>query len=742
MGMGEGIKKSKILRRWIISFVLILVIITVVLFVVHYFTFRIFSDEILELNKHSTQFVQQVTDRIIGHIETIAIEIELNETNLRLSQTDDPAAFKTRDAYELLSYIRNYSVANRFLKTIFIYYPKTHYIVGNEGIFPAASYYILQNNLSIEGYEAWKKELSNPNTQFFFQRILGNDLHLCYRHSLFSTTNSRNKESVFIAGIDKEELQSLLGMINQEGRHKFVGMLSSESDLYAYSGNLSLLDQIASPDIVHSNQTCIKNRKIIVTRVSENGNIAYVTVNNISDLLRRANSLQRLSYVSLLLCFLIGIIYAVFVSRKNTRPIRSVVSLLDQANVGKSDVSSDEYHYITSAINQILEDNQDYINELEEKQQLVNQVFIDRILSSGQFDDRMIYAIAQRCGVEFDFPYFAVSVFLYQGETLRSELRNDILGFLRSQAEKLNEETNTIFFMVGEIKTVFILLANLDNATDLSQMAILTQKICSLTEKELGLTMNCGTGKIYDRMSSIFLSFHEAFGICRGELREERIQEYAGNDSFIQFLHAMLDEDYHLAKQLVADLFTHYLCNDTTYLEYRKYAVINQVLEAVYLAEKEYPNFTSQRFAKLLLLSEFSLEQLRGVLIDILSELGDLSSQKDKQNVSIIVQRIKSVIKEKYKDPMLGLYYISNELNVSSSYVSKRFKQETGQGVVEYINRTRIEAAKHLAAGGSKSIKEIACCVGFLSDINFIRVFKKYVALTPGEYKRQCSPPV
>lgn len=54
----------------------------------------------------------------------------------------------------------------------------------------------------------------------------------------------------------------------------------------------------------------------------------------------------------------------------------------------------------------------------------------------------------------------------------------------------------------------------------------------------------------------------------------------------------------------------------------------------------------------------------------------------------------KTIILRDFSDPMLGLYRISAELNISDSYLSTTFKTAFGIGVVQYINSLRIEQAK------------------------------------------------
>ena len=85
----------------------------------------------------------------------------------------------------------------------------------------------------------------------------------------------------------------------------------------------------------------------------------------------------------------------------------------------------------------------------------------------------------------------------------------------------------------------------------------------------------------------------------------------------------------------------------------------------------------------------------------------------------------------------MGLYMISDQLKVSNTYLSTSFKAKVGVGVVQYINELRIEQAKDLILTTDLSIKEIALAVGFTSDINFIRVFKKYEEKTPSSLRKE-----
>lgn len=87
----------------------------------------------------------------------------------------------------------------------------------------------------------------------------------------------------------------------------------------------------------------------------------------------------------------------------------------------------------------------------------------------------------------------------------------------------------------------------------------------------------------------------------------------------------------------------------------------------------------------------------------------------------------------------ISLNEISEELNISSYYFSKLFKDETGEGFVEYLTRRRIEKAKEMLKDPEISIKEIGSECGYSDPNYFSRIFKKSTGMTPTEYKERAG---
>ncbi|GGH29111.1 response regulator [Paenibacillus segetis] len=87
---------------------------------------------------------------------------------------------------------------------------------------------------------------------------------------------------------------------------------------------------------------------------------------------------------------------------------------------------------------------------------------------------------------------------------------------------------------------------------------------------------------------------------------------------------------------------------------------------------------------------------------------------------------------------------IANHINVNSSYLSRLFKEKTGDTIINTINHKKIERAKDSLRNTDKKIYEIAEEIGIDDTSYFSHFFKKYTGVSPkqykGSYNKEMSP--
>lgn len=83
----------------------------------------------------------------------------------------------------------------------------------------------------------------------------------------------------------------------------------------------------------------------------------------------------------------------------------------------------------------------------------------------------------------------------------------------------------------------------------------------------------------------------------------------------------------------------------------------------------------------------------------------------------------------------ISLTSVAEQVGLSSGYLCRIFKEETGQSITSYINHLRMVQAASLLNAGNDYIKEVAMLVGFDDQLYFSRMFKRYYGVTPSEYR-------
>lgn len=100
-----------------------------------------------------------------------------------------------------------------------------------------------------------------------------------------------------------------------------------------------------------------------------------------------------------------------------------------------------------------------------------------------------------------------------------------------------------------------------------------------------------------------------------------------------------------------------------------------------------------------------------------------------------IAKRIKDYIDLHYSEP-LSLGRIGDALNISSSYLSHVFKKEYGEAPMQYLYKRRVGEAQSLLIDTEIPLGEIADRLNYGTLNHFNTIFKKYVGMTPGRYRK------
>ncbi len=81
------------------------------------------------------------------------------------------------------------------------------------------------------------------------------------------------------------------------------------------------------------------------------------------------------------------------------------------------------------------------------------------------------------------------------------------------------------------------------------------------------------------------------------------------------------------------------------------------------------------------------------------------------------------------------LSWLEEHFNISRYRLCREFKEAEGVSLIAYLNRVRMDTAKHLLRSTTMRINEIALAVGIENMNHFIRLFKSNTGTTPTNYR-------
>jgi len=120
------------------------------------------------------------------------------------------------------------------------------------------------------------------------------------------------------------------------------------------------------------------------------------------------------------------------------------------------------------------------------------------------------------------------------------------------------------------------------------------------------------------------------------------------------------------------------------------------------------------------------LDLYSGVLLAFLAESGGRNSH------AMITKAKKYITDNLYKN--FSLTEVSEQLGISSSYLSCLFPKYTGMSFTEFVNKIKIIEAQKLIRQGQLKVYEISYRLGYENACYFSKIFKKITGMTPTDY--------
>ncbi|WHH59070.1 helix-turn-helix domain-containing protein [Petroclostridium sp. X23] len=474
--------------------------------------------------------------------------------------------------------------------------------------------------------------------------------------------------------------------------------------------------------------------------------------------------ISRLIVITTLIYILLGLILSFLISKGVYNPIEKLMNLVlaesKQSFYEENFDGKDEYEFLGYAYNQVVGKNksmEDIITSMKPvmKEKLLTSLLLGKVDSLKEISEKLSF-------LELDFSlknYVVIVMQIDNYSEFCSNLNEVDRNLYTAQLvnvieERLSGEHKGVCIEVESDKVAAIINFN-EEITLIEakkQSSIMAAHIKDEVEKHFPFTITLGIGRMYKEITNVQLSYNEAvnalkYKIYQGKNEIINIDDVEQQTEELYYYDSekerMLINNLKVGHQKEVDQLIDELCQEIldnrnisyTYVQQVFIRVISSIIELIInlgMTTDEvfepgynmYEDFSNKETIEDI---KFWLSGICGTIIDNVNNLNQTRSQK-------YVEKILEYIDENLSSE-ISLNDIADYVGLSPTYVSKIFKDSMGKNYVDYLNASRIEKAKQLLKNTQLAVKEIGFRVGFNTIQTFMRTFKKYEGITPGQFR-------
>ncbi|NOU90209.1 helix-turn-helix domain-containing protein [Paenibacillus sp. LMG 31460] len=701
-------------------------------------------------NKTYALHIMQSVDYALKTIDEYVIK-EL-QTNTRIDQFFDNK-FEGNpyySAYEVTELIRGMMNYNNFIDSVYFYRVSDQMVISPNTMITADRF----------GDKGFIEEMrKNPSQyQLTNQRIFKEFTEMDQRKVVISLVRKipllSGQKGIVVVNISMDSIARMVGDMSNS-KISFIEVYDPEGKQLMASGN--------ADGAVGS-----RKRGSELTRIhSTYTNWEYRSGLN-DDYLFTFTSVFSYVWIGLgLVMVVLGGVWMTYVTYRNYRPIKLIMSRIHAYSELKSmdahGKKQDEFQYIDRAIGNLMELSSRYEKQHEEDIVFRRRHFFKEWLEGSRAVDYEDWkAEMNRLQLPSGFGQLAAAVIEMDKymEVCRmfSQKDQELLKFVLSRvvyetAEPLGLTIWAEWTATHRLSVVIFADENVKNSEKLA--ASLCENVRSWVEQHLHFRITLGVGHVVGQVQELVHSYEAAVHVLRfkSTLGTNRVlyhweSEASAEKEMYKHLPLVksLAQSFRLGdkewKPALEQIFTELKVGLFSYDEIR-----NLMNYLVYHLHREMMELS----VELQELWQFALPQLNDVIeqfdtveelyaawFHLLEEVSQrMAGIREDRSTHAVMNQIRTYVETHYADPELSLTSLSEQFQLHASHVSRAFKEEFGEKFVDYLVKIRMEQAKKLLQNSRDSVQDIGGMVGYTHAISFIRAFKKYTGITPGDYRKQ-----
>ncbi|ACT04458.1 AraC family transcriptional regulator [Paenibacillus sp. JDR-2] len=727
-----------------------------------------------EVVEHS---VEQTNSAMLGQLRELAdgqfqmidqLEQQIANHPKLYQMVNQPAQMTDQEQYDMIEVaedLQRYKLLSPFIYDFYMYFPKSGTMLG-PGV-KTTPQFLFDKVSRFDGMNAqeWIKQFESgyhyrsfiPGMQVTGALGERNDI-IAYMQTLPRVDRSKRMATLFIM-INGEQLRKMLGTLAEAGKGEIYivdssnRMISSTAEL---KGGLPFRYADMGGDAGKLTSAMTGQDTVISFASSRVYDWKYVLEVPRGVFLKEVNKVRNWALLLFVLAAFSGAVVSVYLASRNSRPIRDLVSALTGGAPASRKHGPIEYETIRSSIQSARLTESELRARLSQQTPIIRLHFLNRLIKGYADPHELRPDSLEFMNVRFVSGDFAVMLVDTEEKNVLPGEQDDkewmLVNFVLSNiATELANEKH-IGFTTELDQGSIALLINFKEASEegrSEELAAIRERLTQVLGERFRMKIAIGTSFAVHDIQSIGEAFRDALK----QLDNARKRDAADNGGIklagqMPAYYYPLDIEQQLTNyvksgeedktiQLLDALYADHVSGNEGDSPVGSYFLMH-LSSTLFRIAQNTPKVEQDLTSRLLILYPNSFHHQHATferLREDFRQVCQLWKTGRSDQGSRMLETVYRIIRERYSQNMLSVGFIADELGITQPYLSSFFKKATGQTIVEYIAKIRLLEAKRLLAETDLTVAHIAGAVGYSNDIGFIRFFKKYEGITPGQYR-------
>lgn len=756
-------KYSKIFRRFLISYLVILIIPSIGGYMSYQTSISVTQSISIENSVAQLEKSQEILERRMAEVEGLTRQLAINQ-ELNVLMNEQGSETNVFGIWRAMRNVLTFGQTNDFLQDYYIYLANYDLVLTAGSSYRPDHYYEIYHYKDLS-FADWKKQILDRTHRSEIKPLSayvskGTQASvITYMKSLPLDSFNNSSPAVVVVNIDEKIIASLLsGLTERDGG--WVHISDADGNTIVLQGqNDDYVDKLASDPFFDADKVSqfYRNDLVITTRSGTNGWVYQAGIPR-SVLMENANTIKHMTWMITAGALFLGLLAGLVLAYRNSMPINRLLAVMKE-QFGKEDSPErNEFDFLSGNIADMITKNKLLETELNRQLPLVRDAFLKRLIA-GEFESREeIVSAAEQADVGLGVGTGYAGILQIKGYSgmdsveILNELNAARLLLKQTFAELAGPLPMTD---IGSDKFVILFFSSAEGGPAGMGTGIerLMDQWVQQVFEEYRISVQGGFGEYFSSVTEVSESFEQArqaleyavYTNSKGVMRHQEVQienttYYYPLETEQRLISTIRAGELAEAGRIIDATFAQNLGPRELSME-MKHQLIGE-LKGTFLKLLDQKVFMESPLGESVkrqiidIDTSEHLETIQAEFMELTGELCGFITNKKKDAHTQIIKQMYQYTAEMYADTELTLYRVAEHVERPEKYISQLFKEVTGVNYSDHLIKVRMDEAAVLLRESRYTVDEIAARVGYNSSHSFRRAFKRLTGISPSTYRQ------